>query len=147
MQTTTIKIDILVALSRFLKAQEHSYETALREIRNGRKMSHWIWYIFPQIKGLGKSVNSEYYGITDRSEAEAFLAHPILGARLRLITEALLAHKGKKAEAILGGIDAMKVRSSMTLFDLVSPNDIFAEVLNEFYYGRPCGHTKEKIGL
>lgn len=128
-------------LQRFLSAQEYDYLIALREIQNGCKQSHWIWYIFPQIKGLGFSHQSQFYGIANRKEAEAYLAEPILNARLREITLALLEHKDKTAQQILGGIDAMKVKSSMTLFDAIAPNDIYAEVLNTFFRGDRCKRT------
>ena len=132
-------------LQRFLSAQEHDYPIALREIQNGCKHSHWIWYIFPQIKGLGRSYQSEYYGIANRQEAEAYLAEPTLNARLREITLALLEHKDKTAQQILGGIDAMKVKSSMTLFDAIAPNEIYADVLNTFYAGERCRRTLEHL--
>ena len=132
-------------LQRFLSAQEHDYPIALREIQNGSKQSHWIWYIFPQIKGLGHSYQSEYYGIANRQEAEAYLAEPTLNARLREITLALLEHKDKTAQQILGGIDAMKVKSSMTLFDAIDPNDIYADVLNTFFAGVRCKRTLEYL--
>ena len=128
-------------LNRFISAQERDYLIALSEIKNGSKQSHWIWYIFPQIKGLGFSYQSQFYGITDRQEAEAYLAESTLNARLREITLALLAHKDKTAVQILGHTDALKVKSSMTLFDAVSPNDIYAEVLNTFYNGQRCQKT------
>ena len=120
-------------LQRFVDTQLHSYNYALEEIRNGRKVGHWIWYIFPQMKGLGQSYMSENYGITSLDEARAYLAHPVLRSRLFEITEALLCHKDKTAYEILGTIDAIKVRSCMTLFDLVEPNSIFAETLATFY--------------
>ena len=132
-------------LQRFLSAQDRDYPIALREIKNGCKYSHWIWYIFPQIKGLGRSYQSEYYGITNRQEAEAYLAEPTLNARLRESTLALLEHKDKTAQQILGGIDAMKVKSSMTLFDAIAPNDIYADVLNIFYEGDRCKRTLEHL--
>ena len=128
-------------LQRFLSAQEHNYPIALREIQNGCKQNHWIWYIFPQIKGLGFSHLSQLYGIANRQEAEAYLAEPTLNARLREITLALLEHKDKTAQQILGGIDAMKVKSSMTLFDAIAPDDIYAEVLNTFFAGVRCRRT------
>lgn len=123
-------------LKRFLVAQEAGrcgYQQALREIVAGRKLSHWIWYVFPQLKGLGRSANSRYYGLDGRREAEAYLADPVLGARLREISRALLSHAGTPARDILGGIDAVKVRSCMTLFDCIAPGDVFAEVLDAFY--------------
>ena len=132
-------------LQRFLSAQEYDYSIALCEIQNGRKQSHWIWYIFPQIKGLGRSYQSEYYGIANRQEAEAYLAEPILNARLREITLALLEHKDKTAQQILGGIDAKKVLSSMTLFDAITPNDIYADALNTFFAGKRCNRTLEYL--
>ena len=104
-------------------------------------MSHWIWYIFPQLKGLGHSRMATYYGIINKEEVEQYLAHEVLGARIREITEALLAHKEKKASDILGNIDAKKVRSCMTMFDCISPNDIFAEVIDSFYDGKRCKFT------
>ena len=128
-------------LQRFLSAQEHDNPIALREIQNGSKQNHWIWYIFPQIQGLGHSSMCQFYGIVNRQEAEAYLAEPTLNARLREITLALLAHKDKTAVQILGHTDALKVKSSMTLFDAVSPNDIYAEVLNTFYNGQRCQKT------
>lgn len=132
-------------LQRFLSAQEYDYPIALREIQNGSKQSHWIWYIFPQIKGLGRSYQSEYYGIVNRQEAEAYLAEPTLNARLREITLALLEHREKTAIQILGHTDALKVRSSMTLFDAIAPNDIYADVLNTFFSGVRCRRTLEYL--
>lgn len=121
-------------LDRFLVAQESIYPIALEEMRNGMKKSHWIWYIFPQQKGLGHSYNSKYYGLDGIEEARQYLAHPILGARLREISEALLEHKGQDIYRIMGSdIDAIKLGTSMTLFDRISPNDVFDKVLREFY--------------
>lgn len=122
-------------LERFLEAQERDYGTALQEIRAGRKTSHWIWYIFPQLKGLGNSYNSQYYGIDGVGEAEAYYEHPVLRERLRENTDAVLMHKGKtQIEDIMGGsLDALKLRSCMELFDKVAPNDIFQDVLVAFY--------------
>lgn len=136
-------------ISRFLNSQDgrfDNYQTALAEITNGRKQSHWIWYIFPQIKGLGISEMSQYFGIADIAEAKAYLLNPILKNRLYEITNALLLHSGKSPEAVLSHIDAMKVKSSMTLFDAVSPNDVFAEVLDKFYNGERCRKTLELLG-
>ena len=132
-------------LERFLDGQRFGYETALAEMVKGRKQSHWIWYVFPQIKGLGHSPNAQFYGIRDLDEARAYLAHPILGKRLREITAAVLTHKGEDIYGIMGsGIDALKFKSSMTLFDLVSPDDIFAEALDTFYSGQ---RDKRTFGL
>lgn len=128
-------------LDRFLTAQQSYYDKALREISAGQKKSHWIWFIFPQLAILGMSHNSKYYGISGLEEATAYLAHPILGTRLREMTSALLLHRDKSAYHILGGIDAVKVRSCMTLFDAVSPGDIFREALNAFYEGNPDMNT------
>ena len=122
-------------LERFVKAQEQMYAIALQEIEQGQKWSHWIWYIFPQLAVLGHSRNANYYGLSGYDEAEAYLNHPVLGGHLREITQALLQHKELTAEEILGGIDAMKVKSCMTLFAEVSPDDIFDEVIKVFYNG------------
>ena len=132
-------------LQRFIEAQNDSYDQALKEIRNGRKLTHWIWYIFPQMKGLGFSYNSEYYGITSLQEAKDYLENELLRKRLFKITESLLMHKGKDIESIMGDIDALKLKSSMTLFDAVQPGSIFGEVLDEFYGGERCRRTLEKI--
>lgn len=132
-------------LQRFIEAQNDSYDQALNEIRNGRKLTHWIWYIFPQMKGLGFSYNSEYYGITSLQEAKDYLENELLRKRLFEITESLLMHKGKDIESIMGDIDALKLKSSMTLFDAVQPGSIFGEVLDEFYGEERCRRTLEKI--
>jgi len=132
-------------LQRFIEAQNDSYDRALKEIRNGRKLTHWIWYIFPQMKGLGFSYNSEYYGITSLQEAKDYLENELLRKRLFEITESLLMHKGKDIESIMGDIDALKLKSSMTLFDAVQPGSVFGEVLDEFYGGERCRRTLEKI--
>nr|WP_239465369.1 DUF1810 domain-containing protein [Bacteroides mediterraneensis] len=122
-------------LQRFLDAQEDMYPVALKEIRKGGKQSHWIWYIFPQEKGLGYSYNSQFYGLDGEEEARAYLAHPVLGTRLREITRALLAHRGHRTVRQLMGseVDVLKLRSSMQLFDKVSPDDVFAEVLKAYF--------------
>ena len=132
-------------INRFIEAQEVpsfcGYKQALEEVKNGRKTNHWIWYIFPQLRCLGRSCLAHYYGIANRDEAQGYLGHPVLGARIREITKALLEHKEKSALSILGGIDAIKVRSCMTMFDFLSPNDIFGEVLRSFYNEERCGMT------
>ena len=134
------------SLDRFLEAQERMYETALKEIKNGEKESHWMWYIFPQLRGLGKSRMAYAYGINGLGEAKAYLAHPVLSARLIEISEALLEHKGKDIEDILGDIDAMKLRSSMTLFALISENSsIFHQVLDFFFNCEKDGYTLKLI--
>lgn len=132
-------------LQRFIDAQKEDYALALSEIRQGMKRSHWIWYIFPQIKGLGFSYNSEYYGISSLQEAKDYLNHELLGKRLIEITASLLLHRGKSIEQIMGTIDAVKLKSSMTLFDVVQPGSVFGEVLDEFYSGERCRRTLEFI--
>ncbi|WP_348534594.1 A1S_2505 family phage non-structural protein [Prevotella communis] len=137
-------------LERFLKAQDSvwgSYSDALKEIKEGHKRSHWIWYIFPQIKGLGHSSNSEFYGISNKDEAKAYLEHPVLGLRLRDITKALLDCNNPSASNILGFPDVLKVQSCMTLFDLVLPNDIFDGVLDKYYEGKRCERTIKRLGF
>ena len=132
------------SLFRFLEAQNKrfaGYQQALTEIKNGYKSGHWIWYIFPQLKGLGHSSMSNFYGISDLNEAEEYMKDDTLSGRLREITNALLKHTDKRATDILGYVDAMKVKSSMTLFDIVCPNDIFDLVLQQFYGGERCGRT------
>src|ERR1700761_3354165 len=118
-------------LTRFLRAQEGgTYERALAELRAGRKTGHWIWFVFPQIAGLGLSPTSRLYAIASLDEARAYLDDPVLGGRLDTCARALLAHAGRRAEEILGGIDAVKLRSSMTLFHRADPeNPVFEEVL------------------
>ena len=121
-------------LERFIEAQARDYDTAIHELTNGRKRSHWIWYIFPQQKGLGHSFNSNYYGLDGLDEARAYLGHPILGERLRECCEALLLHKGKDIEDIMGSsIDVLKLQTSMNLFKHVSANDVFEKVLRAFF--------------
>ena len=122
-------------LDRFLKEQEDDYDTALAEIRAGHKESHWIWYIFPQMRGLGKTYNSEFFSIEDIGEARAYLQHPVLGARLREITEALLGLKESDPEKVMGSsIDGMKLNSCMTLFAQISEEgSIFHKVLDKFF--------------
>lgn len=132
-------------IDRFLAGQRFGYECALAEMRNGQKVNHWIWYVFPQLKGLGHSPNSEYYGIDGIREATAYLNHPVLGFRIREITAALLEHEGKDIKTIMPGIDALKLKSSMTLFDQICPNDIFAQVLNTFYRGERDQLTLSKL--
>lgn len=116
-------------LKRFVDAHHNIYASALKEVRSGEKQSHWMWYIFPQLRGLGHSRNSDYYGIADRDEAVMFLHHPVLGRNIKEITKAMLDIDGKSADEILGGTGALKFRSSMTLFNFVLPNDIFSEAL------------------
>jgi uncharacterized protein (DUF1810 family) len=125
-------------LERFVGAQNWSgtYETVVSELRTGRKMGHWMWYIFPQVKGLGNSHMSREFGISSVAEAQAYLRHPVLGPRLRECARTLMGIEGKGATEILGGIDAMKLRSSMTLFMSAEPEEpIFREVLAKYFHG------------
>jgi len=142
--------DVNYDLERFLQAQDSgwcSYNDALKEIKAGKKLSHWIWYVFPQIKGLGHSYNSEFYGLSGKDEAKAYLEHSVLGQRLREITKALLECGNPSADDILGFPDVLKVKSCMTLFDLVSPNDIFKDVLDKYYEGKTCEKTLWRMGF
>ena len=135
-------------LDRFVEAQSDKrsgYDVAFSEIKNGHKDSHWIWYIFPQLKGLGHSAFATYYGIADVEEARMFLNHKILGPRLRMISQELLKHKEKSILTIVSPIDAMKIRSCMTLFDAICPNDIFREVLKTFYNDKSDERTLEML--
>ena len=129
-------------LSRFHKAQKGTYETALAEIRAGRKRSHWIWYIFPQIQGLGYSSTAQYYAIEDLNEAKAYLDDPVLRERLLEISNALLALDSCDASEVMGYPDDLKLRSSMTLFSLADPEcTVFRDVLEKFYNGREDSRT------
>lgn len=129
-------------LNRFIEAQNRDYDTALAEIRAGKKASHWMWYIFPQLKGLGRSSTSEYYGLSGIKEAQVYLSDPILKARLIEITDAVIVHKDKSAEEIFGGIDAKKLRSCMTLFSIAAPDiPVFDAVLEQFFHGVPDRNT------
>ena len=140
-------MDTSFNLQRFLDAQSRDYAQALREIKNGLKQSHWIWYIFPQPKGFGHSYNSEYYGLDGIGEARAYYDHPVLREKLIEITTALLEHKDKTAVAILSPIDARKVKSCMTLFWLVSGNPLFKTVLDAFYEGDMDNKVARMFGV
>ena len=129
------------ALDRFIKAQEKDYQIALTEVINGRKESHWMWYIFPQIIGLGQSVMSQFYAIKDLKEAKDYLNDSILGMRLIKISNELLKLKIDNPVEIFGNVDAMKLNSCMTLFDYVSDNPIFYEVIKKFYSGQKDNNT------
>lgn len=124
-----------MSLERFVKAQEESYKIALNEVKNGRKKSHWMWYIFPQIIGLGRSSTAQYYAIKSREEAENYLNHPILSKRLIEISEELLKLDSNNARKIFGSPDNMKLKSSMTLFLKISGNEVFKKVLDKFFNG------------
>ena len=134
-----------MTLDRFIKAQETYYPIALSEIRNGRKESHWMWFIFPQIKGLGFSPTAQYYAIQNKKEAEEYLAHPVLGKHLLEISEALLEIESNNASRVMGYPDDLKLRSSMTLFYLVSGSDIFKKVLDKFFDGKIDKKTEELL--
>jgi uncharacterized protein (DUF1810 family) len=129
-------------LQRFITAQAEDYQCALRELERGRKESHWIWYIFPQVAGLGRSPTAQEYAIQSRDEAVAYLAHPVLGARLQRFSEALLKHQGKRIQDIMGFPDDLKLRSSMTLFaELSEQGSVFHKVLDAFYSGQTDDRT------
>ncbi len=123
-------------LTRFMKAQQKTYQTALTEIRSGRKIGHWVWYIFPQLKGLGRSCNSEYYGIADAGEATEYIKDPCLGEHLREICRALLSLDSSSAQEVMGYPDDLKLRSCMTLFaNVAEDNQIFLDVLDQYFDG------------
>ena len=123
-------------LSRFVAAQAPVYGQALAELRRGRKESHWMWFVFPQLAGLGRSPTAQFYAIESLEEARSYLAHPLLGPRLAECTEAALRHRGLDAEEIFGSIDAIKFRSSMTLFEAAGGScDLFAPALSAFFGG------------
>lgn len=129
-------------LQRFLTAHEGDFARACAELKAGRKETHWIWFIFPQMKGLGSSKTSEFYGITSRDEARAYLAHPLLGPRLEEATRLVLAHAGQPLIAIFGTPDDKKFCSSMTLFaEAAGPGSIYADVMDSCCHGRPCDRT------
>ncbi|HEY0175690.1 MAG TPA: DUF1810 domain-containing protein [Pedobacter sp.] len=124
------------SLERFIKAQDADYQTALSEIRKGRKQSHWTWYIFPQIQGLGISETSKFYVIKDMDEAREYLDHPVLGNKLVFIAEELLKQDSNDANQIFGSPDDLKLRSSMTLFaSLPDADPVFQQVLDKFFNG------------
>ena len=125
------------SLDRFVKAQTNTYEVAMNEIKNGKKRTHWMWYMFPQLRGLGTSSMAHLYGISGLGEAKAYLVHPVLSGRLYELCGELLKHKDKTALEIFGDIDEMKLKSSMTLFALTSEDyTIFDEVLEKFFDGK-----------
>lgn len=131
------------SLNRFIIAQQDDYFTALSEIKSGKKKRHWMWYIFPQIAGLGFSKTSRFYAIKNLDEAKEFVNHPILGKRLKEITNELLKLKEDNANKIFGSPDDMKLQSCMTLFSIADnhPDNIFEEVLCKFYNGKPDDRT------
>jgi uncharacterized protein (DUF1810 family) len=134
-------------LNRFITAQEGVYDRALAELRDGMKRSHWMWFIFPQIEGLGQSPTSRHYSIKSLEEARQYLSHPVLGQRLTECSEAVLAVKGQSASDIFGHPDDWKLQSSMTLFELVSgPDSVFARVLEKYYAGKRDTKTLQIVG-
>ena len=135
-------------LDRFVTAQAPDYDRALAELRAGRKQSHWMWYIFPQLRGLGRSSMSEFYGIAGLDEARAYLAHPVLGPRLLEAAEAVLATQGRSAHEIFGSPDDMKLRSSATLFARVAPpGSPFEQLLARYFDGVPDPATIQILRL
>jgi uncharacterized protein (DUF1810 family) len=133
-------------LRRFVDAQDRVYDTVLAELRNGTKRSHWIWFVFPQLRGLGHSATAQHYGISSLGEARAYLAHPLLGPRLRECSRLLAAIDGRSVEQIFGWPDNLKVRSSMTLFaHATDDNAEFRAVLNKFYNGEDDTATVELL--
>ena len=133
-------------LQRFVDAQESTYDAALGELRRGRKGGHWMWFVFPQISGLGRTATSQHFAISGLAEARAYLDHPVLGDRLRQCASALLALPGSDAVAVLGPVDAVKLRSSMTLFARAAPDEpVFAEVLDQYFGGRPDDATTSRL--
>lgn len=135
-------------MDRFIEAQEGLYDDALAEIRNGRKTTHWMWFIFPQIEGLGSSVMAVRYAIENREEATAYLAHPVLGPRLLGISSALMQLENLSAHEIFGSPDEMKLKSCCTLFAAVSPpGSVFEKVLDRYFQGEKCERTMARLGL
>ena len=133
-------------LTRFIDAQEGVWETALAEIEDGRKMTHWMWFILPQLRGLGASAMAQRYGVADLAEARAYLAHPVLGPRLVACVRAALTNKDRSALEIFGPVDEMKFRSCLTLFAAVDPADAtFGEALTFFFRGIPDSRTLELL--
>lgn len=122
-------------LTRFIDAQQSSYQTALAEITKGRKQSHWMWYVFPQMQGLGLSETARFYALADAHEAEAYLNHPVLGSRLLEISQALLQLPSTDAHRIFGSPDDVKLKSSMTLFASLNQHPVFQQVLDKFFQG------------
>jgi len=134
-----------MSLERFIEAQARVWPGPLEEVQAGSKKSHWMWFVFPQLRGLGKSAMAQRYGLADLEEARAYLAHPVLGPRLIEITRAMLTHADKTPEAVLGPVDAMKLRSCLTLFQAAGGTTTFDDGLRVFYEGRPCEATLRMI--
>lgn len=141
-------VDDAFDLSRFVAAQDAdgTYDRALRELRAGRKTSHWMWFVLPQVAGLGRSDTARHYALSGLEEARAYLAHPVLGPRLRACAQALAALPTSDADAVLGPVDAQKLRSSMTVFARVAPDEpVFGWVLERFFAGQPDPLTLERL--
>ncbi|MGR3377493.1 DUF1810 domain-containing protein [Salipiger abyssi] len=136
----------MAALQDFIDAQDKHWPQILAELRDGQKVTHWIWYVFPQLKILGRSGMARHFGLSDLDEASRYLAHPVLGARLQETARLLLDHAGTDPEDILGPVDALKVRSCMTLFEAVpdAPR-VFSEVLDSLYAGARCPVTRDTL--
>ena len=133
-------------MKRFYAVHAQSFDIALAEVRRSFKVSHWMWHIFPQLRGLGRSDTAAFYGLKDLAEARSFAADPLLGGNLRKITAALLEQPVRNACAIFGGTDAMKLRSCMPLFELADPDcDLYSRVLEEFFGGSRDGKTLSKL--
>ena len=129
-------------LDRFVRAQDGVHAVALAELRRGRKSSHWMWFVFPQLAGLGRSATAERYAVTGPDEARAYLAHPVLGSRLAEVTDAAATAPASSVDALMGGIDALKLRSSMTLFAAVAPDPApFRRVLDRWWDGAEDDRT------
>ena len=148
MEIKEINMEDKFNLERFIQAQSTNYDIALNEIKNGRKSSHWMWYIFPQFKGLGRSETSKHYAIINKEEAISYYNHSILGNRLKEITLKFLTIENKSANEILGSPDHYKMKSCMSLFHLIqNDTDIFFKVLEKHYQGKICESTKKKLEL
>lgn len=133
-------------LQRFVDAQNPEYDSVLAELRRGRKSTHWMWFVFPQLKGLGSSPNATYFGISSRAEAEAYLAHPVLGPRLRECTALVNQAQPSSIEEIFGSIDSIKFRSSMTLFaEAARANSAFHEAIHRYFDGKPDSLTLRRL--
>ena len=133
-------------LERFVSAQYGGYDTVLAELRAGSKRSHWMWFVFPQIQGLGRSPMAQHYAIASLQEARDYLAHPVLGPRLRECAGIVAGTNGRSAEQIFGSVDAMKLRSSMTLFHRADPDEkVFVQVLERYFDGQPDQATEQRV--
>jgi len=133
-------------LERFITAQQDDYSTALQELKEGRKVNHWIWYIFPQLESLGYSYNAKFFGIADLDEARAYMNHPVLGPRYLTCVEAVLKHDGKAPEIIMGNdVDAKKLRSSLSLMAAAGGGATLRKAIDIYFSGETCPDTKDKL--